>query len=141
MISCIQFQQEHKKHSQKVEVKTMQTVMTKTMLERELSYAKVLNTETKAAKQILFDFDYAARQGITDVRDAYKSCSDVKKGSFDAIESRAYRQGATMVYIAGHSAMSYSTVYRISVCDDDGDIWLATIKDTKDNTYIVYTLA
>lgn len=108
--------------------------MTKEELLKEISWGTVVKATTKKGQGIILDYKYAVRNRITDVRDAYSRCSDEKKETFDRIEKRAFRQGALVVFVAGHNSMSYTTIYSLTL-DDDTEV---LIKDTKDNTFIVF---
>ena len=99
-------------------------------------YYTRINPNTKASTRLLYDFNCAKIRGITDVREAYQSCSQIKKDTFDEIWERATSQGADEVYISGASSTTYSTIYEIELLDDDnGDILTCVIKDTYRNTY------
>lgn len=112
-------------------------MMTLNELLNEMTWKQIVKPNTKKAESIINDYFYACRKGITDVRNAYSSCSDEKKSSFDEIERRAFHQGADVVYIVGHNCMSYSTIYKTRVYDYENGIELTVlVKDTRSNTYV-----
>lgn len=108
--------------------------MNREQLLKDISWGTVVKASTQKGQRIITDYQYAQRRCITDVRNAYGRCSEEKKESFDRIERRAHRQGVYVVFISGYSSMSYSTVYSLELDDNT----VAYIKDTKDNTYIVF---
>ena len=102
----------------------------------ETIFGTKCNAGTKKADALRRDYFYSVNQNITDVRDAYTTCSREKQTSFDRIKSRALAQGATCVYIYSSSCFSYATVYCFEVVDEEtGELFYCYVKDTKDNTY------
>lgn len=92
----------------------------------------LVNAGTKKSECLMRDFEYASRKDITDVRNAYGTCSDAKKSSFDTIERRAIKQGTFGAYICGANCMQYSTIYKVIL--ESGEI--AIVKDTAQNCYV-----
>ena len=109
------------------------------LIERE-HYTKV-NAGTKQAHHMLWDLKYAKESNITSILDAYNKCSQDKIDSFCKIDERArIKQGAKCVYIAGHGCTFYSTIYTLTVIDENtNEYWTAVIKDTYQNTYVLFT--
>lgn len=108
--------------------------MTKEELLKDISWGTVVKATTQKGQWIISEYDYAKKKDITHVRWAYNKCSLEKEESFDKIQKRAFHEGALVVYVVGHNCMSYSTIYTLTL-DDNTEVY---IKDTKDNTYIVF---
>ena len=108
--------------------------MTREELLKDISWGTVVKASTKKGNNIICDYQRAVKQDISHILWAYKTCSREKEESFDKIQKRAFREGALKVFVCGHNQQSYSTIYSLTL-DDDTEV---LIKDTRDNTYIVF---
>lgn len=73
----------------------------------------IVKKNTKKATNMIGNYKwYVARNGITDIWDAYKSPSVYKARAWCAIEDLCERMGGYGLTVLGHNCMKYSAAFK-----------------------------
>ena len=100
--------------------------------------ATKVNFGTQRASNMILDFNKQYYKGVT-LYDVYKSCSNKKVQSWEAIKRECEDLNGWNLHITGAGSHNYSCIYAYQIADEtDGQPKIVLRKETVGNTYELY---